>query len=90
MAKFEDRVKSVINEINEEHRRKTDKKISSYVFLGFFIGIAFANSPLISFSMGFILGTIFENKFSSDMRQTRENLSNLLNSLYGKIFKLSN
>jgi hypothetical protein len=77
MPSLDERVKTVLTELQTEHRRKVDEKVSGMVTLGFILGLVFAYTGLLGFCSGFALGVVTTHKFGEEAYGWSQNVVTL-------------
>lgn len=69
---MEDRLKTILKQMNEEHSRKIDSKIMNVFYLGFVMGTVFAYAGFTGFFTGIITGVIICRKFPEETEKKEE------------------
>jgi len=58
------RVKAVVQEINDEHFKKVNERISGVFLFGFCMGIVFSYTGFLGFGCGILTGIVVSKKYS--------------------------
>ena len=85
MSKIEERLKSVLNEINTEHKQKIDQQIYGIFLFGFMMGIMFSYTSLLGYSSGFVTGVIVSNNFPKKLQERIEDLNYIFSNIFNKM-----
>ena len=75
MSKTEERLKNILNEINNKHKQKIDQQIYGIFLFGFMIGVVFSYTSLLGYSAGFVTGIIACNNFPRKVRDRIEDVN---------------
>ena len=95
MTKTEDKLISLIKEINEthqikidkqlsDHQTKMDQQLSSLFLFGFVSGFIFSYTGLMGFIIGFLSGLIIRNSFSKKSYDTIEKITDIFCNILHK------
>jgi hypothetical protein len=95
MTKADDKLKSLLKEINEDHQTKIDQQLSGHqtkidqqlsgIFLfGFLSGVVFSYTGFMGFVVGFSTGLVIRNSFSKKSYETIEKVSDIFFNILNK------
>ena len=96
MKKSEDKLVSLLKEINEnhqtkidqqlsDHQTKMDQQLSSLFLFGFVSGFIFSYTGLMGFIVGFSSGLIIRNNFSKKSYDTIEMITDVFFNILNKV-----
>lgn len=81
---MEDRVKTLLTNMNDEHQQKIDQQISGIFLFGFLAGIVFSYTSILGYSAGFLTGVIIRNSFSKKSQEFIEKCIDIFYNIYNK------
>lgn len=81
MSTTDERIRNIIENIQEKHRKQIDEKISSMIILGFVLGIFFSYTSLLGFCTGFTCGVITTRKFGLVAYDYTQNVINIFSGI---------
>jgi len=83
MTKMEDRVRTLLTTLNDEHQKKIDQQISGIFLFGFMAGIIFSYTSTLGYIAGFLTGVVVRNNFSKKshefVEKSVDNFYNIFN-----------
>ena len=84
MTKMEDRIKIMMTEMQETHKKYIDDRISGIFLFGFVMGLVFSYTGIIGFVCGVATGIVLARKFPQKALRTTENTTSVFYNAFNQ------
>ena len=74
---MEERVRTIMIELNQNHRKYMNERISGIFSFGFVMGLIFSYTGILGFISGIIVGIVLARKFPDDALETTQITTNV-------------